>query len=63
MKKTDLNNVFSVSLRLFTIIKEEYYNYLSNDKKEFLDKLDVFHLELLKIKNYLYFLLLEKQFI
>ena len=44
MKKTDLNSVFSVSLRLFTIIKEEYYNYLSNDKKEFLDKLDVFHL-------------------
>lgn len=44
MKKVDLNNLYSISLRLFTILKEEYYNYLSSDKKKLLDELDVFHL-------------------
>ena len=44
MKKADLNNLYSISLRLFTILKEEYYNYLSSDKKKFLDELDIFHL-------------------
>lgn len=43
MKEADLNNVFSISLRLFTILKEEYNNYLSEDRKKFLEELDIFH--------------------
>lgn len=39
----DLNNIYSISLKLFTIIKEDYDIYLTEDKKKFLENLDIFH--------------------
>lgn len=42
MKYNDLNNIYSLSLKIFTILKEEYSKYLSKDKLEFLDNLDIF---------------------
>ena len=42
MKDIDLKNIYSISLKLFTIIKEEYNIYLSEEKKKILDELDIF---------------------
>lgn len=39
----ELNNIYSTSLKLFTILKEEYSDYLTEDKKKFLNNLDIFH--------------------
>lgn len=38
----DLSNIYSLSLKIFTILKEEYSIYLSKDKLDFLNNLDIF---------------------
>ncbi len=43
MNEIDLNTIYSTSLRLFTILKEEYSLYLSEEKRSFLETIDVFH--------------------
>ena len=43
MKNIDLTNIYSLSLKMFTILKEEYSRYLSNDKLNFLENLDIFN--------------------
>ena len=42
MKSLDLTNIYSLSLKIMTILKEEYKVYLSEDKLKFLNNLDVF---------------------
>ena len=42
MNDIDLSNIYSLTLKIFTILKNEYSIYLSNDKIKFLDNIDVF---------------------
>ncbi len=41
--KIELNDLYSISLRIFTILREEFSLYLSEDKKEKLENIDIFH--------------------
>ena len=39
----ELNNIYSTSLKIFTIIKEEYSLYLSEEQKKKIEDIDIFH--------------------
>ena len=41
--KIELNNIYSTSLKLFTIIKEEYNIFLTDEQKIKIENIDIFH--------------------
>ncbi len=42
MNNIDFTNIYSLSLQMFSIIKEEYNLYLNNEKRKFLEELNIF---------------------